>query len=128
MMQEEKHEQTSKFLQMKQKIDLIMLDIEKKQMKINKAQYRIIGTPDYIAPEVLNGEGLLNPVIDWWSVGVILFEMLTGIPPFNDQTVEGIFDNILHHRIPWDQVKIGKLKYSSTKHRGQGNVNSAKQL
>ena len=33
--------------------------------------------------------------MDWWSVGVTLFEFLTGIPPFNDASPEKIFDNIL---------------------------------
>ena len=44
----------------------------------------------------------MNPIIDWWSVGIILFEMLTGVPPFNGDTVEEIFDNIKNRRIPWD--------------------------
>lgn len=66
-----------------------------------------MGTPDYIAPEVIKGAGCSNPSIDWWSVGVILFEMLTGAQPFNDNTVEEIFDNIVNNRIPWDQVIIG---------------------
>lgn len=39
---------------------------------------RIVGTPDYIAPEILRGEGLMSPAIDWWSVGVMLFELLVG--------------------------------------------------
>lgn len=68
---------------------------------------KMIGTPDYIAPEVLNGHGLLNNAIDWWSVGIILFEMLIGIPPFNDETVEKIFENIRNFRIPWEFIKIG---------------------
>jgi serine/threonine protein kinase len=68
---------------------------------------RIIGTPDYIAPEILNGTGLDNPSVDWWSVGVILFEFIVGIPPFNDETVEEIFSKILNLQIPWDDVPIG---------------------
>ena len=40
-----------------------------------------MGTPDYIAPEVLLEQGY-NETIDWWSIGVILFEMLVGYPPF----------------------------------------------
>ena len=68
---------------------------------------KIIGTPDYMAPEVLDGNGLQNPVIDWWSVGVMLFEFLIGIPPFNDDTKELVFENIKKHYIPWDKIDEG---------------------
>ena len=74
--------------------------------KISKKS-NIIGTPDYMSPEVLNGTGLRDPAIDWWSVGIILFELLTGIPPFNAETPEKIFENIKGHLIPWDQISIG---------------------
>jgi serine/threonine protein kinase len=72
-----------------------------------KTAQRIVGTPDYMAPEVLKGEGLQNAALDWWSVGVMLFEMIVGIPPFNDVSRELIFDNILNYRIPWDDVPVG---------------------
>lgn len=65
---------------------------------------RIVGTPDYIAPEILKGESLSNPSADYWSLGVIMYEMLCGIPPFNDDSVDKIFDNILNHRIEWPNV------------------------
>lgn len=68
---------------------------------------RLIGTPDYMAPEIIKGVTIKHPSIDWWSVGVIMFELLTGFPPFNADTVEKIYDNILNLRIPWDSIEIG---------------------
>jgi serine/threonine protein kinase len=35
--------------------------------------------------------------VDWWALGVCLYEFLTGIPPFNDETPNKVFENILHH-------------------------------
>nr|VZI32634.1 unnamed protein product [Spirometra erinaceieuropaei] len=45
-----------------------------------------------------------NPAIDWWAMGVILFEMLTGVTPFADETPEAIFNNILTADIPWPEA------------------------
>ncbi|XP_066243656.1 serine/threonine-protein kinase greatwall isoform X2 [Saccopteryx leptura] len=50
---------------------------------------RILGTPDYLAPELLLGRAH-GPAVDWWALGVCLFEFLTGIPPFNDETPQQI--------------------------------------
>lgn len=69
----------------------------------------IVGTPDYMAPEILDGKGLQNPVIDWWSVGVMLFEFLVGIPPFNDDSRDQVFENIKKHYIPWDIIEEGMI-------------------
>ena len=51
------------------------------------------GTPDYIAPELLmrTGDG---PGVDYWSLGVCLYEFVVGIPPFHGPTKEAVFDNI----------------------------------
>jgi serine/threonine protein kinase len=35
--------------------------------------------------------------VDWWALGVCLFEFIVGVPPFNDETEERIFQNILNH-------------------------------
>ncbi|KAL0853758.1 hypothetical protein Bca101_058910 [Brassica carinata] len=62
-----------------------------------------VGTPDYLAPEILLGTGH-GATADWWSVGIILFEFIVGIPPFNADHPEQIFDNILNRNIPWPSV------------------------
>ncbi|GAB4819084.1 hypothetical protein N2152v2_006130 [Parachlorella kessleri] len=61
---------------------------------------RAVGTPDYLAPELLLGTGH-GLEVDWWSLGCILFEMVTGRPPFSDDSPEAIFQNILDRQIPW---------------------------
>ncbi|XP_063703839.1 LOW QUALITY PROTEIN: serine/threonine-protein kinase greatwall [Culicoides brevitarsis] len=63
---------------------------------------RILGTPDYLAPELLLMQGH-GPAVDWWALGVCLYEFLTGIPPFNDETPQKVFDNILNRDIEWPQ-------------------------
>ncbi|KAM8802142.1 serine/threonine-protein kinase greatwall [Rhynchonycteris naso] len=68
---------------------------------------RILGTPDYLAPELLLGRAH-GPAVDWWALGVCLFEFLTGIPPFNDETPQQVFQNILKRDVPWpeDEEKL----------------------
>ena len=61
-----------------------------KNYNINKQiiAYSNVGSPDYVAPEVIRNEGY-GEEIDWWSVGAIFYEMLIGMPPFfsdNPQT------------------------------------------
>ncbi len=69
---------------------------------------RIIGTPDYIAPEILDPERYPSinheKSLDWWSMGVILYEFMVGIPPFNADTREDIFDNIRNLRMEWPEI------------------------
>ncbi|CAM8937446.1 unnamed protein product [Rhodiola kirilowii] len=68
-----------------------------------REKHSIIGTPDYLAPEILLGMGH-GATADWWSVGVTLFELLVGLPPFNAEHPQQIFDNILNRDIPWPHV------------------------
>ncbi|CAD7084196.1 unnamed protein product [Hermetia illucens] len=63
---------------------------------------RILGTPDYLAPELLLMQGH-GPAVDWWALGVCLYEFMTGIPPFNDETQQKVFDNILNRNIEWPE-------------------------
>ncbi|GAW20980.1 hypothetical protein ANO14919_104930 [Xylariales sp. No.14919] len=52
------------------------------------------GTPEYLAPELLRGEGY-NKTVDWWTLGVLLYEMLTGLPPFYDENTNEMYRKIL---------------------------------
>jgi serine/threonine protein kinase len=74
--------------------------------KSEKCKKRIVGTPDYIPPEVLNGISINNKSIDWWSLGVIAYELIVGVPPFNDETVELIFSNIKNKQITYPEIGI----------------------
>ena len=69
------------------------------------------GTPDYLAPELL----LRRPhtaAVDWWGLGVCLYEFVTGVPPFSDESPEAVFDNILALRLEWPSETDGDAPLS----------------
>jgi serine/threonine protein kinase len=52
------------------------------------------GTPEYLAPETLSGEGYTKAV-DWWSFGTLMHEMLTGKPPFYSDEPHKVYSKIM---------------------------------
>ena len=60
---------------------------------------RLIGSPAYMSPEQVWGEGV-DGRSDVWSMGVLTFEMLTGVSPFDDETLAKIFERILRAPLP----------------------------
>jgi len=52
------------------------------------------GTPEYLAPEIIKGEDYTK-AIDWWSVGTLIYEMLTGLPPFYTEDEENMYHRIM---------------------------------
>lgn len=58
------------------------------------------GSPEYLAPEMLHQNGY-NQMVDWWSFGTILYEMICGLPPFYDGNTQQMYQNILYAKIPF---------------------------
>ena len=71
----------------------------------NKFGNEAVGTPDYMAPEVIMSKKHTFTA-DYWSLGAIVFEMLSGVPPFHGDDEAETFKNIMTGQINWDDFFI----------------------
>ena len=66
-------------------------------MKIQQTS-NVFGTPDYLCLELLLGDSH-DESVDWWALGVLMYEMLAGQPPFEADNEDDLFESILHDEV-----------------------------
>ncbi|KAM0325377.1 hypothetical protein ACHAQA_007362 [Verticillium albo-atrum] len=76
------------------------LHIDTRSCIANFRTNSFVGTEEYIAPEVIKGSGHTSAV-DWWTLGILIYEMLYGTTPFKGKNRNGTFANILREDIPF---------------------------
>lgn len=74
---------------------LVLTDFGLSKISDSDARHLMIGTAQYMAPEVIKGEDY-DFSVDWWSLGCVAFDMLTGAPPFTGFTNDKIMDKVVH--------------------------------
>lgn len=81
-------------------VKLTDFGLSKEGIQDNCSANSMCGTPEYLAPEILNKAGH-GKAVDWYSLGALMYEMLTGLPPFYTRDRDKLFERIRRGELPY---------------------------
>ncbi|KAL4443164.1 hypothetical protein ABPG74_002231 [Tetrahymena malaccensis] len=114
-------------------IKLTDFGLSKMDVKHNTEATSLCGTPEYLAPEILEQKGHGKPV-DWWTLGNIIWEMMTGLPPFYNENRKEMFHHIKelpiknHPKIQGDLKNLLSGLLEKDPNKRLGTIDGAKEI